>query len=45
MNIKHILNPKDLVDKYKTFIFDMNGVLWRGHKTFDKFIDYLNYLK
>ena len=45
MNIKHILNPKDLLDKYRIFIFDMDGVLWRGNSILNKSIEYLNYLK
>ena len=36
---------KELINKYDTFIFDMDGVLWHASKKIDHAFEALHFLK
>ena len=38
-------NSKDLFDRYDTFLFDMDGVLWQGNKIIQNSIETIQFLK
>ena len=40
-----IEQPIDLLQKYKVFMFDMDGVFWRGENIIESSINYLNKLE
>lgn len=40
-----LANIKSLINKYKYFIFDCDGVLFRGNKVISNSFETLNYIK